>query len=108
MEGLLDVRVDTAAYARRRAALLQALGAAGYEVVPPQGAFYLFPRVPRADGDDLAFVRACVEERLLVVPGRGFGRPGFFRLSYAVTDRDVDLAIAALERVAAKAPAPRR
>jgi aspartate aminotransferase len=57
--------------------------------------------VPRADRDDLAFVRACVEERLLVVPGRGFGRPGFFRLSYAVTDRDVELAAAALARVRA-------
>ena len=99
VEGLLDVRVDVAPYARRRAALLAALSSGGYEVVPPQGAFYLFPRVPRPDGDDLAFVRACVEERLLVVPGRGFGRPGFFRMSYAVTDRDVELAAAALRRV---------
>jgi aspartate aminotransferase len=107
VEGLLDVHVDVAPYARRRALLLQALGEAGYDVVAPQGAFYLFPRVPRADGDDLAFVRACVEERLLVVPGRGFGRPGFFRMSYAVSDRDVEMAAAALQRVAAKAPAPR-
>jgi aspartate aminotransferase len=107
VEGLLDVHVDVAPYARRRALLLEALGAAGYEVVPPQGAFYLFPRVPRADGDDLAFVRACVEERLLVVPGRGFGRPGFFRMSYAVTDRDVGLAVDALQRVAVRAAAPR-
>lgn len=107
VEGLLDVTIDVAPYARRRAVLLTALAEAGYEVVPPQGAFYLFPRVPRSDGDDLAFVRACVEERLLVVPGRGFGRPGWFRMSYAVTDRDVDLAAAALKRVAARAPVPR-
>src|SRR5688572_12906001 len=102
VEGLLDVTIDVTPYARRRAVLLDALAAAGYDVVPPQGAFYLFPRVPRADGDDLAFVRACVEERLLVVPGRGFGRPGYFRLSYAVTERDVTLAAEALQRVAAK------
>jgi aspartate aminotransferase len=103
VEGLLDVEVDVSAYARRRRTLLDALSAAGYEVVVPGGAFYLFPRVPRADGDDLAFVRACVEERLLVVPGRGFGRSGFFRLSYAVTDRDVALAAEALARVRARA-----
>jgi aspartate aminotransferase len=102
VEGLLDVQIDAAPYARHRAVLLEALAAAGYEVVPPQGAFYLFPRVPRPDGDDLAFVRACVEERLLVVPGRGFGRAGFFRMSYAVSERDVTLAAAALQRVAQK------
>lgn len=107
VEGLLDVTIDPAPYARRRALLLAALAEAGYDVVPPQGAFYLFPRVPRVDGDDLAFVRACVDERLLVVPGRGFGRPGWFRMSYAVTDRDVDLAVQALKRVAARAPAGR-
>jgi aspartate aminotransferase len=107
VEGLLDVRVPIDGYARKRARLLEALAGSGYDVVPPQGAFYLFPRVPRADGDDLAFVRSCVEERLLVVPGRGFGRPGWFRLSYAVTDRDVDLAVDALKRVAARTAATR-
>ena len=101
------MRVPLEGYAEKRARLLDALLGAGYEVVPPQGAFYLFPRVPRADGDDLAFVRACVEERLLVVPGRGFGRPGWFRMSYAVTDRDVDLAVEALKRVAQRTAAPR-
>jgi aspartate aminotransferase len=107
IEGLLDVRVPMEGYARKRARLLEALAEAGYEVVPPMGAFYLFPRVPRPDGDDLAFVRACVEERLLVVPGRGFGRPGWFRLSYAVTDRDVDMAADALKRVAQRCSATR-
>ncbi len=105
VERLLDVRVPLEGYASKRARLLSALARGGYEVVAPQGAFYLFPRVPRADGDDVAFVRDCVEERLLVVPGRGFGKPGWFRMSYAVTDRDVDLACEALVRVAARSTA---
>jgi aspartate aminotransferase len=100
VEGLLDARVDVSAYARKRAVLLDALRGAGYEVVPPQGAFYMFPRVPGRDADDLAFVRQCVEERLLVVPGSGFGRPGHFRLSYAVSDREVEMAAEAFRRVA--------
>jgi len=107
IEGLLDQHMPMEGYARKRAVLLAALSEGGYAVVPPQGAFYLFPRVPRPDGDDLAFVRACVEERLLVVPGRGFGRPGYFRMSYAVTDHDVELAAAALLRVAARQTTPR-
>jgi aspartate aminotransferase len=79
--------------------------------VRPDGAFYVFPRVP-GDLDDVEFVRLCLEERLLVVPGSGFGRAGHFRMSYAVTDRDVDLAVEALARVARRcrskgAPAPR-
>ena len=106
VEGLLEQRVDLSGYIRKRAVLLAALAAGGYEVVSPQGAFYLFPRVPRPDGDDLAFVRACVEERLLVVPGRGFGRPGFFRMSYAVTDHDVELAAGALKRLTARTASP--
>jgi aspartate aminotransferase len=97
--GLMDVSVPLEGYVRRRATLLQALEGAGYDVVRPAGAFYLFPRVP-GGGDDLAFVTACLEERLVVVPGSGFGRPGHFRLSYAVEDRDVDLAASALARVA--------
>ncbi len=99
VEGLLDVRVDLSGYAEKRERLLEALGAAGYQVVRPQGAFYMFPRVP-GDGDDIAFVQRCLEERLLVVPGSGFGTPGHFRISYAVTDRDVALACDALARVA--------
>ncbi|MHC5010545.1 MAG: pyridoxal phosphate-dependent aminotransferase [Planctomycetota bacterium] len=99
VEGLLDVQVDMAGYAEKRARLLEALEAGGYDVVRPDGAFYIFPRVP-GDADDVDFVKACLEERMLVVPGSGFGRPGHFRISYAVTDRDVDLAVDALKRVA--------
>ena len=88
----------TSTSARR---LLDALDACGYEVVRPQGAFYLFPRVP-GDGDDVAFVQTCVDERLLVVPGSGFARPGHVRMAYAVTDRDVDLAVEALARIASR------
>ena len=98
---LLDVRVDLSGYVDKRQRLLDALDACGYEVVRPQGAFYLFPRVP-GDGDDVAFVQTCVEERLLVVPGSGFARPGHVRMAYAVTDRDVDLAVEALARIASR------
>lgn len=102
VEGLLDVRVDLSEYESKRARLLAALEGAGYPLVRPQGAFYIFPGVPVAGLDDVAFVGVCLEERLLVVPGSGFGCPGHFRISYAVTDRDVDLAVGALARAAAR------
>lgn len=99
IEGLLDVQVDMEGYTQKRKVLLEALESAGYPLVKPEGAFYIFPGVPVDGVDDVDFVKACLEERLLVVPGSGFGRPGHFRISYAVTDRDVDLAADALRRV---------
>ena len=100
--GLLDVAVDMTGYIAKRERLLGALTDAGYEFVRPDGAFYMFPRVPDADMDDVEFVNVCLAERLLVVPGSGFGCPGHFRISYAVTDCDVELAVDALKRVAQK------
>ena len=93
--------MDLATYARTRRRLLDALDESGYELVRPDGAFYLFPRTP-GGMDDLAFVEACIRERFLVVPGSAFGCPGHFRMSYAVREHDIDLAVAALARVRAK------
>ena len=101
VEGLLDVTVDMAGYTAKRTLLLEALADAGYETVRPDGAFYIFPKVP-GGMDDVEFVNLCLEERLLVVPGSGFGTPGHFRMSYAVEDRDVEVAVEALRRVAGR------
>jgi aspartate aminotransferase len=101
VEGLLDVHVDLEGYARHRARLLAALAESGYEVVPPGGAFYLFPRTPEGM-DDVRFCRTCMDDLLLVVPGSGFGRPGHFRISYAVDEPTIDRAVAALARVRAR------
>jgi aspartate aminotransferase len=51
----------------------------------PKGAFYFFPKAP--GGDDAKFVDALLEERILAVPGRGFGRPGYIRLSCSVDEK---------------------
>jgi aspartate aminotransferase len=77
---LTEVQVDMAPYARRREIFCQVLEQAGYEFFRPKGAFYLFPKAP--GGDDLAFVALLREENILAVPGRGFGRPGHFRLAF--------------------------
>ena len=57
---------------------------AGYEFQMPAGAFYFFPKAP--GGDDVAFVNRLVEERILAVPGTGFGCPGHFRLAFCVDE----------------------
>jgi aspartate aminotransferase len=77
--------VDVDQYRHKRDFLYAQLTRIGYEVVRPEGAFYMFPRSPIAD--DAAFVAMLQSRLVLVVPGTGFGVPGYFRLSYCVDDR---------------------
>lgn len=74
--------VDIDIYRRNRDSLYQGLKALGYELIKPEGAFYLFPKAP--GGDDLGFVEALQRELILAVPSRGFGVSGYFRLAYCV------------------------
>ncbi len=83
--------VDLAPYRSHRSRLLEALAGKGYEVLPPEGTFYLFPRTP--GGDDEAFVRRAMERLLLLVPGGTFGRPGHLRLAFCTDEHTVDLAV---------------
>ena len=82
-----DCQVDLDVYRRRRDAMAEALTAAGIEFVPPQGAFYFFPKSPVAD--ERVFIDALLKERVLAVPGRGFGLPGYFRLAFCVSEKTI-------------------
>lgn len=77
--------VDLDIYARRRALMAKVLTDAGVEFTMPKGAFYFFPKAP--GGDDAKFVDALLEEKILAVPGRGFGRPGYIRISCSVDEK---------------------
>ena len=77
------LRPDLEAYDRNRKALYEGLTAMGYEMAKPDGAFYLFIKAP---GDDaFLFSEAAKAKDLLVVPGDGFGCPGYFRICYCVS-----------------------
>ena len=94
--GLQGVTVDCAIYARRREMFCQVLKGAGYDFVPPKGAFYLFPKSPLAD--DVEFVGILAEHKVLAVPGKGFGLPGYFRLAFCVEDTVIERSAAAFKR----------
>lgn len=83
--GALGSHVDIGIYAARRKAMAEVLDRGGYEYVMPMGAFYFFPKAP--GGDDVAFVKKLLEQRILAVPGSGFGTPGYFRLAFCVDER---------------------
>jgi aspartate aminotransferase len=88
--------VDPAIYQAKRDRLCGALAKMGYEFTRPGGAFYVFPKAP--GGDDVAFVQRALQERVLVVPGSGFGTPGWFRVAYCVADREIEGALPGFER----------
>ena len=77
------LRPDLEAYDRNRKALYEGLLAAGYETAKPDGAFYLFVKAP--GGDAVAFSEKAKKKDLLLVPGDGFGCPGYFRVCYCVS-----------------------
>lgn len=84
----LGHQVDASIYAERRDAMAKVLSEAGYEFSMPAGAFYFFPKAP--GGDDVAFVAKLCEQRVLAVPGTGFGMPGYFRLTFCVDQKVIE------------------
>ncbi len=100
MTGALGAQVDVSVYARRRKMMAEILQDAGYEFQLPHGAFYFFPKAP--GGDDIDFVSKLADERILAVPGSGFGGPGHFRLSFCVNDDVISRSAEGFKRVFAR------
>ena len=98
--GLQGQTVDIALYQKKRDLFCDGLSQAGYQFDRPEGAFYLFPRSPIPD--EVAFVQALQEERILTVPGRGFGAPGYFRIAYCVADEVIERSLPGFDRVMKK------
>ncbi|MCK4341910.1 MAG: pyridoxal phosphate-dependent aminotransferase [Phycisphaerae bacterium] len=92
---------DVGFYQQNRDLLCDALREYGYELVKPRGALYAFPKTPLED--DAAFVDSLLAHRILAVPGRGFGRPGYMRVSFCVARKTIEDALpgfkAAIEQV---------
>ena len=97
---LQDESVDSSIYERRRKIFCDILDEAGFEYVKPKGAFYLFPKTPI---DDVEFCSLLQEEKILAVPGRGFGAPGYVRLAFCVDEEVIAGSADAFKRAMAKA-----
>jgi aspartate aminotransferase len=97
---------DLPLFQRKRDVMVAALREIGYRVSSPEGTFYLFPESPI--DDDAEFTRALDREGVLVLPGRMFETPGFFRISLTATMETIEAGLprfAAAFRAAAGSPA---
>jgi aspartate aminotransferase len=95
IKNVQNISVDAEFYRKKRDFLYAELTRIGYSVVKPQGAFYFFPKSPIED--EVIFTQILAEKRVLVVPGRGFGSPGYFRISYCVPDKVLEGSILGFE-----------
>lgn len=84
-------------YQHRRDLLVAGLKELGFEMLTPEGAFYLFAKIPTQFGtDDVAFAKQLAKEaKVGVTPGSAFGKggDGYVRLSYASSDENLTEAI---------------
>ena len=95
---ICDTTVDLDIYKRRHDLMAKVLADAGIAFTMPRGAFYFFPKAP--GGDDAKFVDALLAEKILAVPGSGFGRAGYIRLSCAVEEKIIARSAAGFKRAA--------
>jgi aspartate aminotransferase len=91
-----EATIDISEYQAKRDLLCEALAGAGYEVERPQGSYYVFPKTPIPD--DVEFIRLLQEEGILAVPGVGFGRTGYMRLSLTIPRKALERSLAGFER----------
>lgn len=96
IKACINSEVDMKIYSRRRDLMAKVLDEAGIDYTLPKGAFYFFPKSPVAD--ESVFVNALLKERVLAVPGRGFGLPGYFRLAFCVGEKTIARSAEAFKR----------
>jgi len=88
------------AYEFKRDRMVEGLRSAGYQVVEPEGAFYVFVKVPAKYGTGQAFVEAALKQRLLTVPGHVFSqRDTHVRLSFAASDERLEAGLEVLRKL---------
>ena len=102
MKAALGTSADASEYILRRKLMANVLTDAGLTFTMPAGTFYFFPQAPNAM-NDVEFVNMLADERILVVPGSGFGYPGYFRIALCVDTKYIELSRAGFKRAVARA-----
>ncbi len=93
-----DETADISIYETNRNLLYNGLKELGFDVVKPDGTFYIFPKT--LEEDDIAFCERAKSFDILIVPGTGFGCPGHTRISYCVPTERIERALVAFKKLA--------
>ena len=98
MPDLETLSIDQAALARRRDALTTALDGSGYDVLAPEGTFYLWIKWPK--GDPKRMWNALADCDVFVMPGSLMNASQYFRVSLTASDEMISRALPAFEKAA--------
>lgn len=96
---LEELSIDQAALARRRDILTGTLTRAGFDVLPPEGTFYLWSKWPAGDTD--RYWNELADRKVFVMPGSLMGSPQHLRISLTASDQMVERALSAFAAIAA-------
>ena len=88
---ILGSTSDISIYKNNANLLYNNLKSIGYDVIKPDGAFYLF--VKALEDDDIRFSKKALEQNLLIVPSTSFGIKGYVRIAYCVDESQIKNAI---------------
>ena len=94
---VLDLTYDFSVYEKNRNLLYECLTDCGFEVVKPEGTFYIFPKAPEADA--AAFCQKALQYDLVLVPADSFGCPGYFRMAYCIDTEKVERSLPVLRKM---------
>ena len=88
-------------YIQRRDYIIEKMTALGFEIIKPDGAFYIFAKIPAGyNQDSFAFLKDFAQKKAVAfIPGAAFGRygEGYVRLSYAASMETITEAMKRLE-----------
>ncbi len=90
-----DLENRRSKYGARRDAVVSALREMGCDVYPPQGAIYVWAKVPEGRGSMEFAAELLRRTAVSVAPGSGFGAEGegYFRISLTVADEELRVAL---------------
>lgn len=94
----LGKTADVSVYKHNRDLIYNALCSYGYTCVKPDGAFYLFVKAMEEDAS--AFCEKAKAKELLLVPADSFGCPGYVRISYCVSTKQIENSLPAFKALA--------
>ena len=85
-----DAECDFSTYEKRRNEIMEVMDYAGLKYVKPEGAFYLWVKVPDGwNDDDMAFTNHLKKYNILCAPGSGFAGKGWFRIAYCCSEQTI-------------------
>jgi len=88
-------------YIQRRDYIIEKMTDLGFEIIKPDGAFYIFAKIPAGyDQDSFAFLKDFAQKKAVAfIPGAAFGQygEGYVRLSYAASMGTIREAMKRLE-----------